>query len=392
MNLRKQVNSAPGRVKVLFVDDDENILAGFRRNLSKLFEVDTALSGVEGLAAMAAQGPYAVVVADMQMPGMNGVEFLKRADALAPDTVRIMLTGNADMFTAQEAVNHGHIFLFLVKPCSPTDMIEALEAAIRQHELVTADKVLLERTLAGCVQLLTDILGVIDGPSFSRTGPTAELAHRIALDLGAKDAWEVRVAAMLAPIGLVTVPSELMTRFESGEDLKEEERALLAYFPETSAGILGYIPRLEHVSEIVLYQGKNYDGSGFPEDGTAGEALPLGARILHAASAFIALDAAYGSREAAFDEMCQQDGCFDPQVLSALARILSQALPGAASPRRFSELKAMDLLAAPVETQEGEVVAPAGTRLSPALLEKLRHYDMLIGLREPIQVYPAEEA
>ena len=82
--------------KILMVDDDENILAGYQRTLRKQFAIDTASSGAQGLAKLNEDGPYAVVVADMQMPNMNGVEFLKLAEAEMPDTVRVMLTGNAD--------------------------------------------------------------------------------------------------------------------------------------------------------------------------------------------------------------------------------------------------------------------------------------------------------
>jgi response regulator RpfG family c-di-GMP phosphodiesterase len=393
MSLQDQEPGAPGGAKVLFVDDDENVLDSFRRNLRGQFQVDTAPGGAQGLEAMAARGPYAVVVADMRMPGMDGIAFLQRARELAPDTVRIMLTGNADLATAQAAVNQGHVFLFLNKPCGQVELTGALEAAIRQHQLATAGKELLERTLSGCVQLLTEVLSVIDAPCFSRTGPTAELAERIALDLGAGDAWAVRVAAMLAPIGLITVPPQLLARFEAGEPLGDDERSLLQCFPETSAGLLGCIPRLEAVTEIVLYQGKNFDGTGFPEDGPGGDALPLGARILRAVPAFLALEEAYGSGESALEEMRQQEGAFDPRVLAALARIRAQELPGPARAvlaRALAELRPGDLLAEPVCTLAGEGVAPAGTRLSQALLEKLLNCQSLAGLREPILVHAAE--
>jgi response regulator RpfG family c-di-GMP phosphodiesterase len=392
MNLRNQGPLAPGRAKVLFVDDEENVLMAFQRNLGRRFAMETALGGREGLGAMQARGPFAVVVADMRMPGMNGVEFLRQARVLAPDTVRIMLTGNADLRTAQDALNEGNIFLFLTKPCAMEDLVEALENAIRQHEIVTAEKELLERTLAESVQLLVDTLGMLQGPAFARTGPTAELALRIARELGAADAWEIRVAAMLASVGIVTLPPELVERFESGETLSPEEQDLLQRLPEISAGILGCIPRLENITQIVLYQGQYYDGSGFPDDGIRGPALPLGARILVAASAFTALQSAYDSPEAALEEMRQQEGCFDPGVLAALVQVVGRDLREASappSPTGLADLEPMDLLAEPVSTRDGEQLAPAGVRVSRALLERLGHHHRLQGLREPILVYRA---
>ena len=103
--------------KILFVDDEPNVLAAFQRQLRRQFEVETAPSGREGLALLQKARDYAVVVADMRMPEMNGVEFLKEVKTAAPEAVRIMLTGNADQGTAIEAINQGRIFSFLHKPC-----------------------------------------------------------------------------------------------------------------------------------------------------------------------------------------------------------------------------------------------------------------------------------
>src|SRR4051812_10280575 len=94
--------------RILFVDDDPNILAGYQRTLRKRYSVATALSADEGLALIESDGPFAVVVADMQMPGTNGIQFLRKAQEKAPDSIRLMLTGNADQKTAIDAVNEGH--------------------------------------------------------------------------------------------------------------------------------------------------------------------------------------------------------------------------------------------------------------------------------------------
>ncbi|MDP3767796.1 MAG: response regulator, partial [Dehalococcoidia bacterium] len=77
--------------KVLFVDDDQNILASYQRVFRKQFALHTAVGGEEALAAIAAHGPYAVIVSDMQMPSMNGVKFLAKARKLSPDSVRMIL-------------------------------------------------------------------------------------------------------------------------------------------------------------------------------------------------------------------------------------------------------------------------------------------------------------
>ncbi|MFH1417727.1 MAG: response regulator, partial [Planctomycetota bacterium] len=133
--------------KILCVDDDPNILNAYRRGLRRLFEIETAEGGAEGLEAIASQGPFAVVVSDMRMPGMDGIQFLTAVKKRAPESVRIMLTGNADQQTAMDAVNEGSIFRFLTKPCPPEHLAKALTAGIEQYRLITAEKELLGKTL-----------------------------------------------------------------------------------------------------------------------------------------------------------------------------------------------------------------------------------------------------
>ncbi|MBU1707079.1 response regulator [bacterium] len=140
--------------KILIVDDEPNILEDFRRQLKRQFrdkeweiQVDTALSGEDGLQAIEVKGPYAVVVSDMKMPGMDGVEFLSRVREKNPDTVRVMLTGQPSMDTAIDAVNEGRIFRFLTKPCPPESLNKVLMAGIKEFRLVKAERKLLEKAL-----------------------------------------------------------------------------------------------------------------------------------------------------------------------------------------------------------------------------------------------------
>jgi len=116
--------------RILFVDDEGAVLEGYERILHKDFEPDLASSGEQALVMMSGSSPYAVVVSDMRMPGMDGVQFLSRVREISPQTVRVMLTGNADIQTAMTAVNEGHIFRFLTKPCDPPVLKKALTACI----------------------------------------------------------------------------------------------------------------------------------------------------------------------------------------------------------------------------------------------------------------------
>src|SRR5882672_12238327 len=143
--------------KVLFVDDEPPVLEGYQRLLRREFEVETAVGGEQGLTSIQGRGPYALVVSDMRMPGMDGVQFLSRVKQLAPDTVRMVLTGQADMTAAMNAVNEGNIFRFLTKPCDKETLSKAITTGFVQYRLVMAEKVLLENTLMGSIKVLSDV-------------------------------------------------------------------------------------------------------------------------------------------------------------------------------------------------------------------------------------------
>jgi DNA-binding NtrC family response regulator len=120
--------------KVLFVDDDSNILDSYKRQLRRHFLVETALGPEEGLNAVIKKGPYAVIVSDLRMPGMDGNQFLSRVKDASPASIRMMLTGFADLKTAMDAINRGNIFRLLTKPCTKEVLIEALSMGIEQYK------------------------------------------------------------------------------------------------------------------------------------------------------------------------------------------------------------------------------------------------------------------
>jgi ActR/RegA family two-component response regulator len=131
--------------KILFVDDEPSVLDGYRRMLHRDFEVDTATGGEDGLVLVRGTGPYAVVVSDMRMPGMNGAEFLAQVRQLVPETVRILLTGYSDMNAAIDAVNEGNIFRYLTKPCQKEVLVKAINLSLEQYSTVTAEKMLVKK-------------------------------------------------------------------------------------------------------------------------------------------------------------------------------------------------------------------------------------------------------
>ncbi len=132
--------------QILFVDDDRRALDGYKRLLRSVFEVETASSGMQGLAAIQVLGPFAVVVSDMRMTGMNGAEFLARVRELAPQTVRIVLTGYKDLDCAIEAVNDGQIFRYLNKPCDKDELVSTIRRGLAKYQSDAEDDELIKET------------------------------------------------------------------------------------------------------------------------------------------------------------------------------------------------------------------------------------------------------
>jgi len=123
--------------KILFVDDDVMALFGLKRLLRKQFNIETALGGKEALKIIEKNGPYAVVVSDFLMPGMNGIELLSMVRDTNPETIRIMLTGHSDINTAIKAVNEGNVFQFHLKPCSADILRQAIKTGLENYRKTT---------------------------------------------------------------------------------------------------------------------------------------------------------------------------------------------------------------------------------------------------------------
>src|SRR5690349_20120797 len=160
---------------LLCVDDEPLVLEGLTLHLRRAFTVTTATSGAAGLEILKDKGPFAVVMSDMRMPGMNGAEFLSKVREQWPDTVRVLLTGQSDLQSAVAAVNDGQIFRFLTKPCPPELLLGALGAASRQHDLLIGERVLLEQTLHGSIKMLTDVLSLANPVAFGRANRAKRL-------------------------------------------------------------------------------------------------------------------------------------------------------------------------------------------------------------------------
>jgi FixJ family two-component response regulator len=158
--------------KILFVDDERPVLDAYQRLLRHQFHVSAALGGEQGLTLLQSSGPFAVVISDMRMPGMNGAQFLAHVRDRAPQTVRMLLTGHADLDVAIEAVNEGKIFQFLTKPCEREVLVKAIRSGLEHYRTAAAERELVRKAeLIGRSQSDWDADDVYrEDESDSRTG------------------------------------------------------------------------------------------------------------------------------------------------------------------------------------------------------------------------------
>ncbi len=372
--------------RVLLVDDDPNVLAGYKRQLRKTYAIETAQSGPEGMEVLARSEPFAVVVSDMRMPGMDGINFLRNVRSLSPDSVRIMLTGNADVQTCIDAVNEGSIFRFLTKPCSTETMTSSLDSAIEQYRLITSERELLQGTLRGCIRTLTDIIGLLNPAAFSRSTRIRRYVRHIAAELNSPYFWEYEMAATLSHIGCIALPPEILARMSSGRSLTSEQLGMLANHPSLGCQLLAEIPRLEMVAQIVERQRKVPRNRTFPpSDLSEEQAIDFGALLLRFTldldtqlqkgrpfiEALSALHSVYGNDHPMLEALMsfeKDDG--DRVVMRVTTKELSNCM-----------VAAEDIL-----STTGHVLLPKGQRLTEPVRLHLMSCAQTNGLKEPFLV------
>lgn len=423
------------RPAILCVDDEPNILSALQRLLHKTGckiltapGGDAALAIVQAFASPAPTGGdspaeglhLAMVMSDQRMPHMTGSELLGRVKDLAPDCVRILLTGFADVASAISAVNTGGAFRYMTKPWETQDLLATVQAGLAHYELIRQNRRLqaetsrqndelatlnasleqrveertrelmqrnqeltrlsemLEKDLFESLAVVLRVLEAHNPLLVGHARRVAAHAQKIgnAMGLPAADVRMMVTASLLHDLGLVGMARDLIEKPESMLD--EDERARLHQHPRISMETVCHLTQLKPLAPIILAHHERHDGTGYP-DRLAGEAIPLGARIIAVADAFDQIMApGYGTPNPALAQdavkvlQAARGHAFDPVVVDAFLR----SLGGRTRPERTVAVKDLEegmLLAEDLHTPppRNTVLASKGAPLTRALIQRL---------------------
>ena len=303
---------------VLCVDDEPHILSALRRLFrTQGYEVVSADSGRAGLEVLASR-QVDLIISDMRMPEMDGVAFLEQARERSPDTMRVLLTGHADVSQILDAVNRGEIYRYITKPWDDHEMtlvvrhalerqglerdrrrLEALsvqqneqlrelnqsleaKVASRTEELVGSnDK--LKRNFLTSIQVFSSLIELRGENLAGHSRRVADLARRIALRMGldARETQQIFIAGLLHNIGKIGFSDSLLDM--AVPRMNGDLLGLYRNYPARGEQLLMPLEDLREAATLVRAHQERFDGEGFP-DRLAGLDIPLGARILALAS------------------------------------------------------------------------------------------------------------
>lgn len=332
--------------RILVVDDEATIRLALSRFLrSRGYEVEAASSGFDALEALQA-GRFALVVCDLRMPGMSGLEVVPRAIEIDPDLAVIMLTAVNDAASATDALSSG-AFDYLTKPVELPDLQAAVERAL-ERRVGTLEKRAVERLIRAAVaertrdlehekaalrnltvsvaETLINAMEAKDVYLRGHSHRVAELGAAVATELGlAEDDVElVRTAGRLHDVGKIGIREEVLNK---DGPLTAEEFAHVRAHVRIGIEILSPLQHLGSALEFIRDHHEHWDGSGYPR-AVAGEEITVGGRILTAADAFDALTSVRAYRnpmtpDATLDYLRTQAGrLLDPRVYVALDTVV----------------------------------------------------------------------
>jgi len=426
---------------ILCVDDEQNILNSLTRIFRKKgWEVHTALGGREALS-IAEKEPLAVIISDQRMPEMTGIEFLEQVKGIKPDSVRILLTGYAELDAVVGAINRGEVWRYVTKPWDNDTLLATVQQALDHYLLVVENKRLtdltsqqneelkelnsnleekvqlrteeitkknkllnalyeeLDASFVESVSLFANLLEIRDYHASVHSRKIGSLSREVAEKLGMAEGKlkDVEIAALLHDIGKIGVPDQVIRTPLT--DLTDEELSLYRRHPEIGEAAVRNVKRLKRAGLLIRRHHELYDGSGFP-DGLKGENIPDGSRIIcNADSLYRMADTssvgeAYSLEKAVEYIEHRKGSFFDPMLVEIFMDVLKTKRDEIAQ-RAVKEVTIGDLsegmkLAGDLITGSGILLAPEGAIIKGGYLEKILSFNMIDPIAGKILVFVEE--
>jgi response regulator RpfG family c-di-GMP phosphodiesterase len=309
------------------------------------------------------------------MPGMNGVQFLARVRQIAPDTIRMILTGYTDINAAMDAVNEGNIFRFLAKPCERDVLSNAITSGLVQYRLITAEKELLENTLMGSIKVLIDVLSAASPEAFGRSIRITRCVRHLVAKFHLPSSWTFEAAAMLSQLGCITLDTELIQAAYVGTHLSPQNQARFEAHPNAARDLLVNIRRLEPIAWMIsqqLTRGNPQNVPQVPE--LPSEVLVFGAKMLRVAVAFDNLRMKGVSNDEVVQQLRYRSDEFDRELVDALVDMKSEEAKMQLRKVPVSTLKTGMILQQDVRNRAGLLVVAKGQEVTRPLLVRLEHF------------------
>jgi len=320
MEAVNEITSGP--MEILFVDDEKNVLQSLKRLfLDEDYTVITANSGEEALEVLKNNPDIGLIVSDQRMPGLMGVDFLEQAKQIAPDSLRILLTGYADINAVADAINRGGAYRYITKPWKDDELLQIIAEAARRYSLTKENKRLqtiinkkneelkewntqleyfvqeqtleiqkkndvlktynqnLKNGFKSTIAAFSNLLALRDHGTKNHSKHVAEISMKMAkaMELNSVEIETIAVASLLHDIGKIGMPDILLLLEEA--DMTDDEKAEYRKHPVRGQAAIDQVEDLRKAGILIRHHHEWFNGKGFP-DRLHGEKIPLGARII----------------------------------------------------------------------------------------------------------------
>ena len=301
--------SATALPRVLYVDDEAAVLRIVAMMLRKYFHVELAESGAKGLELLADREAFDVIVSDMRMPEMTGIEFFRRAIEVSPLSSRILLTGQADMQIVSSALDEGTLLNFFLKPFEPEMMREQLASALRVRSWACHVRQQCSRLVARSLNALSQVQAGQEAWGPARAQRVRRLLSEVAIATGVPDVWQHNlVTRLLAEHELST----LRRPASADEDLFDDPEVLATcdgHVPLHIGDLLTGRPRLELLAPYL---------DGDPIGASAATEADYDDTLVAACAEFDRISISEPSSSVAVEALRQQDLPYSNAVLTFL--------------------------------------------------------------------------